>query len=201
MSRPLDVLQNEIRKSEGFRLTSESLLKRSLIKKGEIDYIYEMIFLSLLVELENYIEDIIIEMMCGSHVPVACNFHRRIVFRSSIVAREALYGGLGYTNLLPIDRAIVKAKIFFRGGRPFSLIGDDEKKILSFLHAIRNCIAHKSRSSIISFERELSKRHTLPPSQRTPARYLRSGFSARRTRYEVEIGNLLGIVRKLDWGS
>lgn len=70
-------------------------------------------------------------------------FKRRVEFVSPSVARENLYAGRSYVDLLPFDNALRKAEIFFRGGRPFSELQAAEKRDLSFAYAIRNCVAHR----------------------------------------------------------
>lgn len=198
MSKPFDSFLREVRRGERFRVHCESLISQSQIRPSHVEYVYEVTFLSVFVAFEQYLEDLFVAMMCGAHLPRKCQFGRRVVFSSAEVARMNLYGGQRYVDLLPFDRTVRKAEIFFRGGRPFSSLGNAEKSDLTFLHLIRNCVAHKSRASLGSFEHELTKRHSLPPSQHTPARYLRSGFSAGQTRFQIELGTLIFIASELD---
>lgn len=198
MSKPLETFSKAARRGERFRRQCESLIQSDQLGVSYADYIYEVIFLSIFVAFEEFLEGLFIELMCGRHIPRNCTFKRRVEFVSPSVARENLYAGRSYVDLLPFDNALRKAEIFFRGGRPFSELQAPEKRDLSFAYAIRNCVAHKSRASIKSFREQLGKRHALPPADQTPARYLRSGFSARQTRFEAEVGNLIFIARKLD---
>jgi hypothetical protein len=100
---------------------------------------------------------------------------------------------------LPYDKTQDLAKIYFRGGRPFSELSAPQKEHLLKCHTIRNAIAHRSRYSLERFERHVIGNTPLPPQQRTPAGYLKGIFRLypSQTRYENMVAQLLSIARQL----
>jgi hypothetical protein len=199
VSNSLDAFQKEIRKIENFRNTSDKLYKARQISDRHIEYVYEMCFLSAFIGLEAFFETAFINMMCDRHRPSGVRFRRKIEFKSPSVAREALYDGKSYLDLFPINHMERKATIFFTSGLPFTSLSKADKKDIEFYLAIRNLIAHKSIGAEKQFQRILVTRATLPPSQHTAARFLRSFFSASTTRFEQEVGTMLALAIRM-WG-
>jgi hypothetical protein len=89
------------------------------------------------------------------------------------VAREVIKGTNRFPKYLPVDNLEELAKIFFPGGRPFTLLSDARKMSLKKGQAIRSRIAHKTRASQQSFEKQVLAGVVLRPSQRNPADFLR----------------------------
>jgi hypothetical protein len=199
VSNSLNDFRKEIRRIESFRVTAEALFSTNHITQKHLEYVYDVSFLSLFIGFENFFENALLNMMCGNHVPAGIQFKVRITFRSPAVAREALYDGRNYTDLLPVKNLVRKASIYLTGGRPFSSITSAERSDLEFFVSTRNLIAHKSKGAEKTFQRQLQTRALLPPSQRTPARYLRSLFAANTTRFEHEMGTMLALATRM-WG-
>ena len=197
VSKPADIFRKEQVRIESLRVAAESACNSGLLTNQNLEVVYEAGFLALFVAVENFVEDLFIDTMIGKHVPKGCRFNRRIEVISKSTARELLYDGRSYVDLFPYDHLKRKSKIYFTGGRPFSLLEKTDIKEIEFFHKMRNLIAHKSRGSHRSFSDLLDGRAVLPPSKRTAARYLRSTFAVNVNRFQQDSASLLLISSRL----
>jgi hypothetical protein len=100
---------------------------------------------------------------------------------------------------MPFDLTIDRAKLFFRGGRPFADIPKPQQQLINRAQVIRHAIAHRSRYSQQRFVREVIAGAPLLPREQNPAGYLRGHASAAPpvTRYETYASSLQVVARKL----
>lgn len=174
-----------------------------VLSSVEISQIYEGLFLAVSTSFETFLEDLFIGLLVQGIglQSKRRDIHPRIVVRSHTIARELIIGigSREYADWMPFSHTLRRAEIMFRGGRPFSLVTDGDKQLLSQCHVIRNAIAHKSRHSISKFENQVIGSLPLPARERTPGGYLRSIFRAYppQTRYEVLSARLLLLARSL----
>jgi len=83
-----------------------------------------------------------------------------------------LYYGKKYIDLMPHDKLIEKASVFYNSDNPFSNLTLTQKQVLSEIFIIRNAITHKSDNANLKFKNMLSsKRLSLHHS---PSGFLRS---------------------------
>ncbi|MFB3041421.1 MAG: hypothetical protein ACE1ZS_06420, partial [Candidatus Poribacteria bacterium] len=84
------------------------------------------------------------------------------------------------------------------GGKPFTLLNNDEKGKITMYHKIRNAIAHKSKKASNEFQKIINGL-TLLPIESTPQGYLRNIPNAATGMTQLEIiGNeLTAISHKL----
>jgi hypothetical protein len=116
------------------------------------------------------------------------------------VAREVIIGpNRSYVDWVPYRRTVELATVFFKGGRPFSDLAQPHKDVLHKSHIIRNAIAHKSKHSLKEFERHIIGSSTLPPSECSPAGYLRGllRISPSQTRFSNLLAQMLLCAREL----
>jgi hypothetical protein len=128
MADPIDRFFLRVRKAEKFRIKTESLNSRNLISDQQLNYVYEVVFLSIFVGFENFVEEQFIAIMAGRVEPMGCQFARRVNFNSSQTARKTLYQNKSYIDLLPYEQLKKVSKIYFRGGRPFTTLQDPQKQ-------------------------------------------------------------------------
>jgi hypothetical protein len=163
---------------------------------------YEALFLSAHVAAESFLE----ELFCGLVVTgrgvesERNDVAPRLEIRSHSVARQLITGpGKNYVDWVPFNKTIGLAKLFFRGGRPFSDLSQANKDVLHKSHIIRNVIAHKSRYSVRQFETHIIGSASIPPRERNAAGYLRGLFrtAPSQTRFSNLLSQLLLCAREL----
>jgi hypothetical protein len=145
------------------------------------------------VSLEEALESLFVTILTRS-VTHSTQIIPKIGLVAPAVARHIILGGKSYVDWLPIDHTKKRAEAFLRGGRPFTNITTPQRKALDKVSAIRNVIAHPSKSAKKRFENDVLRGLTLLLSERTPAGYLRSVYrsSPSQTRFEeVQIECLL----------
>lgn len=206
MSRDSSLLANEfaskLRSLEKTRSKIVVLKGQGLISRKAVSHFYEGLFLNAHVLFEAFLEDMFIGLLVNGNGVISnrSDIVPRVTIKSYTVARELVIGpSRSYVDWLPYEKTIKLAKIYFRGGRPFSELSEPMTAHLKKCHLIRNAIAHKSQSSYKKFNDEVIGNTPLPPQERTPAGYLSGDFrrSPPQTRYENIVSELLTIARSL----
>ena len=193
MGRPHQDLVGEFRRYSKLVSKQNKLMGSGMLSSIDINFVYEIAFLSAFTSFEVFVERQFEALLCGRPYYKNRPVHRRITVRSEMVARDAIRGANAYPKYLPVNNLEHLAKIFFRGGRPFTLLTHSDKDSLTKCQTIRNCIAHRTRASKQKFERQVLSGVTLRPNQRNPAGYLRSQITIGRDRFEQIISDLARI--------
>ena len=178
---------------------ADSLLAARLVSRGDAELIYEAAYISSVTGFETLVEELFIGLLVGGLVSADRTVHPRVHFRSHRVAREVVQAGRRYVDWLPYDRTLDRAKVFFRGGCPFTTLSSNDRKLLESCLVIRHAIAHRSRHALGNFERNVLEGLTLAPRERTPAGFLRSQFSQspQQSRYENLVTQLHRLAAKI----
>jgi hypothetical protein len=187
---------------ESARRKVDSLTRQGSLSQQAALRMYEGLYLSAHVAFESFLEELFLGLLVtgkgvessrGDVIP-------RIEIRSHKVAMDLIIGpGKKYVDWIPFDRTVELAKLFFRGGRPFSSLSSVHKQTLSRSHFIRNAIAHRSRHSLRQFEHHVIGNTPLPPGERTPAGYLSGIFrvAPAQTRFSNLLAQMLLCARDL----
>jgi len=167
------------------------------LTRTDVERAYTGAFLSFLTYYENAWERLFLGLLVGTTT------HPRpvvplIEVRSAPIARKVVTGrGRGYVDWLPADRSIDLAKIFLRGGRPFTDIPGGDKSILNRYMTVRNALAHDSHYALDKFKRDVIQGHPLPPAECRPAGYLRGSHTIGQTRMNLALSELTLVMRRL----
>lgn len=176
----------------------ERLYANSMVARRDVEHIYGAIFLAAYASFEGLLEDLFLKLLTG-RVKMPHSIRCKAVFRSDTAARGVVFGDRKYLDWVPYDRTIKRAESHFYGGRPFTRLDDNEKRLVGQVCIIRNAIAHQSRHARTKFDREVVANFILAPRERTPTAFLRSLNSTAPdvTRYEQLIAELTSIARSL----
>lgn len=173
----LNLFQRKLRTLEQIRKKQETLFLKNQIVCRDIEEVYAAIYLDVIASFEALIGELFIGLLAGQVRSRHSNVNVRVKIQSYVVARDVFFRGRKYFNWLPYKHTEEVAKVFFTGGRPFTLITEDEKKRLDKYLIIRHAIAHQSRHSINTFRQEVLVGLTLTPRDKRPKSFLRSQFS------------------------
>ena len=141
-------------------------------------------------------------MLKGDIISNKAGFRIRIQISPNTCVNDVLFAEKKYLNWLPFDRCTEeRAKIFFDNGIPFTgTLNSKDKSDLTFLHIIRNSIAHRSKSSKDSFLDKISSLALLPEEQ-NPAMFLLNipnpANSKTKNQYKIALDTLLLLAKKL----
>jgi len=187
-----------VRGLDATRRRIDTLAAEGRLSIHATEQVYESLFLSCFTSVEVFVEDVFLEFLVSGTAPTAIP---RVHVASVRVARELVVGPghKKYVDWFPYERTLERADLFFRGGRPFSNVGEPERQILNKAQTIRNAIAHRSRYSQQKFETHVIGSTILAPREYRPAPYLRGAATAAppQTRYEVFATQLLAIAKTL----
>jgi len=206
VSRPSNTLAeslaNEFRALEATRSKIEVLWSFGMVSQRDVLRTYQGLFLDAHISFERFIEQLFVGLLIKDRGLVSArrDVVPRITVRSYKVARDVILGPRNrYVDWMPYEKTLNLAAIFFRGGRPFSLLLPPSIQTLASFHYIRNALAHKSRHSLAQFKRHVIGGINIPPRERRPVAYLRGTFRVNppQTRYENLIVQLARISRTL----
>lgn len=111
--------------------------------------------------------------------------------------KEVLLAGKNYTDYLPYERCELAARLVFVGGRPFTYLGDAERRALTRCLSVRNYIAHESE---FSRKKYLKSYRALKPTlikTPRPAQYLDDNIRLGVTMFENDLIQMYSISRFL----
>jgi hypothetical protein len=190
------------RRLDGTRRRVDQLVQTGRLSTRAAEQVYESLFLSAFTSFEVFVEDLFLLLLVGASKrnPAISSAVPRIAVKSFSVARDLVVGpGRKYVDWLPYERTMERAKLFFRGGRPFTEVPVGERELVNRAQVIRNAIAHRSRYSEERFETQVIAGTALAPRERKPAGYLRGLLSAYPSvcRYENYATGLLGLAKRL----
>ncbi|HAQ17712.1 MAG TPA: hypothetical protein DCR40_00585 [Prolixibacteraceae bacterium] len=179
MPKSSKTLHNELLKKlkalDNTRKNFEIAFNASTIQIDDISQAYAGLYLDLFTEFENLIEKLFMGLLNGDIRPNNLLVTKKVIIKPSTEIETVLLGEKkNYLDWLPYpDNTIVRAKIYFRDGKPFTFISAIQKDKISNYHKIRNAIAHKSKKAMKEFDAIIST-STLLPHEKTPQGYLRN---------------------------
>lgn len=193
----LDSFHQKLNILDRIRNKQENLVLSNQIVIRDIEEVYGSIFLNAIASFEGFLEDLFVGLLVRQTHISRCNV--RVGIQSYLVAREVIFKGRQYFNWLPYQNTKGVAKVFFTGGRPFTLLTSDEEEHLNSCLVIRNAIAHESRYAIDAFEKKVLTGLTLGPRDKRPKSLLRSQFSMvpPNNYYQQYISKILTIASRL----
>jgi hypothetical protein len=162
---------------------------------------YEILFLGGFTTFEAFLEEVFLDLLVARRGRADHSLAiPRVTVKAVPIARELVFGlGRKYADWLPFERTVDRARMFFRGGRPFATVGVGQRELVDKAHVIRNAIAHQSRYSGEQFEKKIIAGTSLPPRERKPGGYLRGLVSGAPplTRFENYTTALLTLAKEL----
>ena len=136
---------------------------RPYITQSRRDLMVELAFLKSFLAWERFLEESFVLYLLGKCAPRGRKPHRFAVPPDTRAARDLISGNRPYVKwdgTATSDRA----KVFFRGGRPYTTAIEPRRHLLQEAQTIRNAIAHESERARRLFEALVrNKIGTLPP--------------------------------------
>lgn len=187
----------QINSLESIRRKIENLYSKGLLVKRDVEQIYSSAFIDAIVYFEAYIEKLFIGLLSKQ---LFSNIHRvipKIDVRNSVLAREVVLHTRSFYDWLPYNRTERISKVFFKDGRPFTVLTQSEKNDLDKCLIIRNALAHKSNYAITKFQSEIISSLIVNPRDRKPKSFLRKQFSIGTNYYQEYVLKILRIANRL----
>ena len=188
---------------EKTRLRIDLLRKNQKILQTDKNRIYESIFLNAIIAFEDFIEELFIGLLVDNRglKSSRSDVSPKIIINTYKVVWDILLEtqNKSYINWLPFNNTERLSLVFFQGGRPFTLLSNNQKDVLEKSVCLRNAIAHKSKHSKNKFIKQVIGNSTILKREHNPSLYLQGLFriSPDQTRYENLISQLLIIAKSL----
>lgn len=198
---PLDAFEHSMRQLMTTRGKVEHSYQAGSLNRGDVEVIYSGLLIQTVNRFETFL-DSTFHAICLGRLNYASKRRvaPRVMFRSPIVLREVVLGeGRDYVHWLPYGHTESRARVYLRGGRPFTEIQDHQRGHLKRVVQIRNAVAHSSAHSLRVFEDKVLSNATLLPHERRPNGYLRSliGGLQGATQLEALVSQLRAISRQI----
>lgn len=184
---------------EKTRSKMETLLGTRHIGLADIEQVYVGLYLDIFTEFETTIENLFLGLLTGSLYSRTYSIKRQAKIQPVSMTRQVIFMGRPYLDWLPYkDQTIPRARNYFDGGKPFTLLTPSQESNLDDYCIIRNALAHKSDSARTKFQRLISGLSLLP-HEKSPAGYLRSRpySTSKQTQYEIAVLELANIANVL----
>lgn len=196
-----NALHRRLDNSDRSRTRFETLFSKGAIAKRDLLVAYEGLFLGLMTSFEQFLEELFIKILLKKASYPKRRVLPRVHLSSARIARDVLLSNRTrqYLDWLPYDHTEERARIYLRGGRPFTDLDSADKQVIRNWLATRHAIAHVSEHALRQFQQKVVGNATLLPEERLPAGYLRSQFrtSPAMNRFELAVSEMKRIGNKL----
>lgn len=193
-SDPLENLSRKLASTEQARSRIEALYQSKQVTRRDTERLYEGLFIRAITTLEAFIEEQFYLTVLGRSKHARTRVVPKADFPSRTVLTDIVTRKKAYVSWLPYSETEKMARMFLRGGKPFTDITDSQRNQLSEWMTIRNAIAHSSKSARNKFHANVIGSTPLINYEKTPAGFLRSsyrpGVTPRITRFEVILQNI-----------
>jgi len=182
------------------RVKMEKLFNDKNLSVRDVEKVYEALYLRTITFFEGFVEDVFFGLLTKRLRPSLRGVVTRVDIKSDVVAQDIVFSGKPYIDWLPYKNTEELAKLYFRGGRPFTHLDQRDKGDITSMITIRNVVAHQSTSSLEKFHKNvISNTHGLLPREKTAAGFLRNQFrtSPDQTRFEFYQLRIVEIARKI----
>jgi hypothetical protein len=182
------------------RVKMEKLFNNQNLSRRDVEKVYEALYLRTITFFEGFVEELFFGLLTKRIHPSVKNVVARVDIKSDIVAQDIVFSGKPYLDWFPYKNTEELAKLYFRGGRPFTYLDQRDKGDITNMMKIRNVVAHQSTSSLQKFHKDIiSNTHGLLPREKTAAGYLRSQFRASpdQNRFEFYQFRVIEISKKI----
>jgi len=200
MSRPSSALVSDLithlDSLDKTRIKMEKLFKDKSLSRRDVEKVYEALYLRTITFFEGFVEELFWGLLTKRIRPSLRGVVTRVDFKSDIIARDIVLAKKPYIDWFPYQRTEDLAKIYFRGGRPFTFLDEQDKGEIKNMMKIRNVIAHQSTSSLQIFQKDIiSNTLGLLPREKTAAGFLRNQFRTSPDQTRMELYQLRTIDR------
>jgi hypothetical protein len=189
----IEILSSELRSIESTRVRVDELFARRELRVDDVDRIYEGLFMRAINSLETFFENQFYDHVLRPPRGRSPRIEPVAKFRTRKGLEEVVLAGGDFAKWLPTRELMMRSSIFLKDGGPFSKWDDGEKSKLAQWTRIRNAIAHPSAHASKEFRTRVIAGLPLRPTQKTPARYLRSEAQAGQTRFEFAMRDMRAI--------
>ena len=198
LSRPTNEISDACARRANYLIGYSTRVANRCKAEADRNQIFAGAYISYLAFFERQIEDLFVGLLTSRYEHPSSTVRPVVVMPSTKVAKLLIAGGRSYVDWLPFDQHTKKrAPAFFVNGGPFANLAKTERSALDRASILRNALAHQSDHSLRRFATEFTAGKSLRPSELKPAGYLRGAHSLRRTRFEVQLSELVRVMSSL----
>lgn len=182
------------------RVKMENLFNNKNLSRRDTEKVYEALYLRTITFFEGFVEVLFFGLLTRRLHPSVKSVVTRVDIKSDAVAQDIVFSGKPYIDWLPYKNTEELAKLYFRGGRPFTFLDPRDKGDITSMMTIRNVVAHQSASSLDKFHKNIIlNTHGLLPREKTASGFLRNQFrtSPDQTRFEFYQFRIIEIAKKI----
>lgn len=172
---------------------------RPRVTRKRRDSIVELAFLRCFLAWERFLEDSFILYLLGKTPPRGRKPTRFALPPDTRTAQELVAGSRKYATW-DEPQTMTRAKLYFRGGRPYAGAIEPRQHLLRDARTIRNAIAHDSQSARRRFEELVRSKLGTLPSGTTVGRFLctdEPGHVPQRAFFELYVHGMKVVAREI----
>lgn len=160
--------------------------------------VYAGAYVAYLAFFEQQLEELFLGLLSSRYAHPNPAVRPLVATSNRTVAAGLVRGGRSYVDWLPYELHTKKrAPAFFKDGEPFSRLEKAERDVLERASILRNALAHQSDHSLSRFSAMFTAGKTLRSSELRPGGYLRGSHSLGRNRFQMQLLELVRVMRIL----
>lgn len=155
-------------------------------------------YVAYLAFFERQLEDLFVGLLTGRYAHASPKVGPIVQMPNAQAAKLLITAGRSYVDWLPYDQHTRRrAPAFFVDGEPFLSLSKADRDALERASILRNALAHQSDHSQRRFKEKFTDGKALRVGEMKPGGYLRGSHSYSRTRFEIQLQELVGVMRRL----
>lgn len=160
--------------------------------------VYAGAYVAYLAFFEKQLEELFIGLLTHKYLHPNADVKPVVAMPNAKAAKALITGGRSYVDWLPYDQHTRKrASAFLFDGEPFWSLSKPDRAALERASVLRNALAHQSDHSQRRFRGEFTDGKLLRTGELKPGGYLRGSHSRQKTRFEVQLQELVRVIREL----
>jgi hypothetical protein len=197
-SKPAEVVADACARRANYLVGYSQRLAARCNSEADRNQVFSGAYVAYLGFFEQQLEELFVGLLTAKYRHPRAVIRPLVVLPSRSVAKSLITGGRNYVDWLPFEQHTRKrAPAFLHNGEPFSSLGKADRDALDRASVLRNALAHQSDHSQRRFAAVFTSGKSLRASELRPGGYLRGSHSLSRTRFEVQLQELVGVMRKL----
>lgn len=197
-SKPASTVADACSRRANYLVHYTNRLASRCTTDADRNQVYSGAYVAYLAFFEQQIEELFVGLLTAKFVHPSSAVYPIVKMPNRKVAKSLITGGRSYVDWLPFEQHTRKrAPAFLRAGEPFSSLSTPDKTALDRASVLRNALAHQSDHSLRRFKRVFTDDKALRSSELRPGGYLRGAHSLGRSRFEIQLQELVQVMRSL----
>lgn len=197
-SKPTSVIADACARRASYLVGYTARVASRCPSEADRNQIFAGAYVSYVAFFEQQLEELFVGLVTGALTHPNAGVRPVVTIPNRSAAKSVIMAGRSYVDWLPYEQHTKRrAPAFLVAGAPFLGLGKAERDSLNKASILRNALAHQSDHSQRQFAAEFTQGRTLRTTELKPAGYLRGSHSINRSRFQVQLEQLVAVIQQL----